>query len=88
MALMSIKLPKKLKEFAEKQAAAGKYSDVSDYMRDVLERDQKRRAAIAEIQAALDEGEASGFVPFVREEFEQRFEELAKLHRLSKRNAA
>jgi antitoxin ParD1/3/4 len=88
MALMSIKLPKKLKEFAEKQAAAGKYNDVSEYMRDVLERDQKRRTAIAEIQAALDEGEASGFVPFVREEFEQRFEELAKSHRLSKRNAA
>jgi antitoxin ParD1/3/4 len=88
MAMLSITLPKKLKEFAEKQAAAGKYNDVSDYMRDILERDQKRRAAIAEIQVALDEGEASSFVPYVREEFEQRFEELAKAHRLSKKNAA
>ncbi len=88
MDTISVKLPKKLKEFADKQVADGKYSDVSDYVRDILVKDQKRRAAIAEIQAALDEGEASGFVPYVREEFEQRFEELAKAHHLSNKNAA
>ncbi len=88
METISVKLPKKLKEFADKQVADGKYSDVSDYVRDILEKDKKRRAAIAEINIALEEGEASGFVPYVREEFEQRFEEIAKAHRLSKKNAA
>lgn len=88
MDIVKISLPKKLKEFADKQVADGKYADVSDYVRDVLRKDQDRLAIIAEIQAALDEGEASGYVPFVREEFEQRFEELAKAHRLSKKNAA
>ena len=88
MTTISVSFPKKLKEFAEQQVADGKYSDVSDYLRDIVRKDQERLAAVAEIQAALDEGEASGFVPFVREEFEQRFEELAKAHRLSKKNAA
>jgi antitoxin ParD1/3/4 len=69
MATVSVSLPKKLKEFAEQQVADGKYSDVSDYMRDVVRKDQERRAAVAEIQAALDEGEASGFVPFDPDEF-------------------
>jgi antitoxin ParD1/3/4 len=88
MDTISVKLPKKLKEFADKQVANGNYSDVSDYVRDIVRKDQERHAAISEIQAALNEGEASGFVPYVREEFEQRFEELAKAHRLSKKNAA
>jgi antitoxin ParD1/3/4 len=69
MATVSVSLPKKLKEFAEQQVADGKYSDVSDYLRDVVRKDQQRRAAVAEIQAALDEGEASGFVPFDPDEF-------------------
>jgi antitoxin ParD1/3/4 len=88
MDTISVKLPKKLKEFADKQVANGNYGDVSDYVRDIVRKDQERHAAISEIQAALNEGEASGFVPYVREEFEQRFEELAKAHRLSKKNAA
>jgi antitoxin ParD1/3/4 len=71
MDTISVKLPKKLKEFADKQVANGKYSDVSDYVRDIMRKDQERRAAIAEIQAALDEGEASGFVPFDPDEFLQ-----------------
>ena len=58
MDIVKISLPKKLKEFADKQVADGKYADVSDYVRDVLRKDQDRLAIIAEIQAALDEGVA------------------------------
>ena len=68
---ISISLPKKLKEFAERQVSAGTFADMDDYMRDVIRKDQARVAAIADIQAALDEGEASGFVAFDPDEFLQ-----------------
>ncbi len=88
MATMNISLPVKLKLFVEKQVVAGDFSNVSDYVRDLLRKEQERQAVIMEIQLALDEGEASGFVPYVREDFEKRFEELAAAERLNKNNAA
>ena len=60
MATMNISLPDQMKAFAEEQTRDGRYSNVSDYMRDLIRRDQDRRQAIAEIQALVDEGLASG----------------------------
>ena len=57
---MNISLPEQMKAFAEAQTRDGRYSNVSDYMRDLIRRDQARREAIAEIQALVDEGLASG----------------------------
>lgn len=60
MATMNISLPDQMKAFAEAQTRDGRYSNVSDYMRDLIRKDQERRQAIAEIQALVDEGLASG----------------------------
>ena len=60
MVTMNISLPEQMKAFAEAQTRDGRYSNVSDYMRDLIRRDQDRRQAIAEIQALVDEGLASG----------------------------
>lgn len=60
MATMNISLPDQMKTFAEAQAHDGRYSNVSDYIRDLIRRDQARRAALAEVQALIDEGLASG----------------------------
>lgn len=49
-----------MKAWAERQADDGRFANVSDYMRDLIRRDQDRRQAIAEIQALVDEGLASG----------------------------
>ena len=57
MATMNISLPDAMKEWAEDQAQSGRYGNVSDYMRDLIRRDQDRRHAIVE---ALIEGENSG----------------------------
>ncbi len=57
---MNISLPEQMKAFAEAQAKDGRYANVSDYMRDLIRRDQDRRQALAEIQALVDEGLASG----------------------------
>lgn len=60
MATMNISLPGAMKTFAEAQARDGRYANVSDYMRDLIRRDQMRQAAVVDIQALIDEGLASG----------------------------
>ena len=57
---MNISLPDPMKTWVETQTKDGRYSNVSDYMRDLIRRDQARQAALAEIQALIDEGLASG----------------------------
>ena len=70
MATMNISLPDQMKAYAEAQTRDGRYSNVSDYMRDLIRRDQARRQAIAEIQALVDEGLASGpSEPFDMQDF-------------------
>ncbi len=78
MATMNISLPDKLKAFVEASVAEGNYSNASDFVRDLIRNAQERKAVIAEINAALDEGDASGYTPYVREEIEARLELLTK----------
>lgn len=60
MAQMNVSLPEGLKAWAEARVAEGRYSSTSDYVRDLMRRDQdyeeKRRALVA----AIDEGRTSG----------------------------
>ena len=70
MATMNISLPDQMKAFVEAQSRDGRYSNASDYVRDLIRRDQEKRQAIAEIQALVDEALASGpSVPFDIDEF-------------------
>ena len=65
MATMNISLPDQLKARAEAKARGGHYSNVSDYVRDLIRRDLARQSAAVELQALIDEGFASGPVqPF------------------------
>ncbi|MBL8599725.1 MAG: type II toxin-antitoxin system ParD family antitoxin [Devosia sp.] len=57
MATMNISLPDEMKEWVEEQAKGGRYGNSSDYVRDLIRRDQE---AIAELQALVDEGLNSG----------------------------
>ena len=60
MATMNVSLPDQMKAWVEAQTRDGRYSNASDYVRDLIRRDQERRAAIAELQQLVDEGVASG----------------------------
>ena len=60
MATMNISLPDPMKHWAEAQTQSGRYSNVSDYVRDLIRRDQEMKDKIAHIQARVDEGRASG----------------------------
>jgi antitoxin ParD1/3/4 len=57
MATMNVSLPEPLKEWVEDRVKSGRYANASDYVRDLIRRDQERREALVR---ALIEGEASG----------------------------
>jgi len=70
MATMNVSLPDQMKDWVEAQARTGRYSNASDYVRDLIRRDQERQQAIAEIQELVTEGIESGLAePETREEF-------------------
>ena len=61
MATMNVSLPDPMKQWVEAQARSGRYSNASDYVRDLIRRDQDRAAEIESIRAALMSAENSGF---------------------------
>lgn len=56
MTSMNISLPEELKAFVEERVARGGYSTASEYMRELIRRDQNR----ARIEARIIEGLESG----------------------------
>lgn len=60
MATMNISLPDLMKQWVEAQAETGRYSNASDYVRDLIRRDQERDDKIAHMQRLVDEARASG----------------------------
>lgn len=60
MATMNVSLPDAMKDWVEGQARTGRYSNASDYVRDLIRRDQERADKIAHMQRLIDEAAASG----------------------------
>jgi len=63
MATMNVSLPDAMKDWVEGQAQTGRYSNASDYVRDLIRRDQERADKIAAMQRLIDEAEESGVSP-------------------------
>lgn len=61
MATMNVSLPDPMKHWVEAQAQTGRYSNASDYVRDLIRRDQERLGKISAMQRFVDEGLQSGF---------------------------
>jgi len=60
MATMNISLPESMREWVETRTASGHYANNSDYVRDLIRKDQERGERIQALQAAIDQGLASG----------------------------
>ena len=60
MATMNVSLPDPMKDWVEAQAKTGRYSNASDYVRDLIRRDQARNDKIVAMQAFVDAGLQSG----------------------------
>ena len=60
MATMNVSIPSGMKDWVERQTGKGRYSNSSDYVRDLIRRDQVRQEAIQTLQSAITEGVESG----------------------------
>jgi antitoxin ParD1/3/4 len=60
MATMNVSLPDPMKEWVEAQSQTGRYSNASDYVRDLIRRDQARADKAAAMQALVSEALESG----------------------------
>ena len=74
MATMNISLPDKLKAFVEDRVAEGNYANVSDYVRDILRKEQDSKSYKAYLQESIEAGLKSPASDF------SRIEMLKKLH--------
>ena len=63
MATMNVSLPDSMKDWVESRAQTGRYSNASDYMRDLIRRDQERADKIVALQRLVDEAEEGGASP-------------------------
>ena len=70
MATMNVSLPDPMKDWVEAQSASGRYANASDYVRDLIRRDQEKQGVVAELQRLIEEGLQSGpAAPFDMEAF-------------------
>ena len=60
MATMNVSLPDPMKHWVEHQAKTGRFSNASDYVRDLIRRDQERADKRQELQRMITEGIESG----------------------------
>jgi antitoxin ParD1/3/4 len=60
MAQMNISIPEKLKAWVESRVADGDYASSSDYLRDLVRRDQMRRQALEHLRTEIQVGRDSG----------------------------
>lgn len=60
MATMNVSLPDPMKHWVEAQTRTGRYSNASDYVRDLIRRDQERNEQISRMQGLIAEGLESG----------------------------
>jgi antitoxin ParD1/3/4 len=60
MASMNVSLPDPMKDWVEERVKSGHYANASDYVRDLIRRDQEKRDALVQ---ALMEAEQGGISP-------------------------
>ncbi len=81
MATMNVSLPDPMKKWVEQQAASGRFSNASDYVRDLIRRDQERADKHLELQRLITEGIESGVSA-------SSMEDVLRLARESAKNSA
>lgn len=73
MPTMNISLPEPMREWVQTQIDAGKYAGNSDYVRDLIRKDQEQHDKFQAMQVAITKGLASGEPQdFDKEAFKQR----------------
>ncbi len=78
MSTMNISIPESMKLWVQSQIESGLYANASDYIRDLIRRDQSRRDKFAALQAAITKGMASGVSDKSIEAVLQQAREMAR----------
>lgn len=88
MAVLNISLPDLMKQYVEERMHEGGYSTTSEYVRDLIREDQKRRAQ-ERLEALLLEGLDSGEPIEVTDEYvkRKRAELVARIEQGAKRGS-
>ena len=60
MATMNVSLPDPMKDWVQDQIESGKFSNASDYVRDLIRQDQDRLEKLKALQDAITKGLQSG----------------------------
>ncbi len=60
MATMNISLPDPMRDWVEAQIKTGQYANNSDYLRDLIRKDQRNREKLKALQEAITQGFDSG----------------------------
>ena len=78
METMNIALPESMKQFVQECVSGGGYSSVSEYIRELIRADQRRKAE-EQIDALLLEGLDSGEpIPVTKEYWEEKNRRLSE----------
>ncbi len=86
MTNMNVSLPETLKEYVENQVAQGGYGTVSEYLRELIREDKKRKAE-DHLEALLLEGLDSEAIPATPEFWKEFWARIDAKHK-AKREAA
>jgi antitoxin ParD1/3/4 len=79
MQSMNISLPDPMKEFVDGQISTGRYSSVSEYMRELIREDEKRKAQ-DQLETLLLDGLRGEVTPLTADDLQViRQEAIAKL---------
>ena len=81
MVTINVSLPDPMKDWVEAQARTGRYSNASDYVRDLIRKDQERAEAHEELQRLETEAIASGISTRTMAEIREEARALAKADR-------
>jgi len=60
MTTMNVSLPNQMKGWIEGKIESGQYHNVSEYVRDLIRKDQSEHEKIQAFRAAIDHGRTSG----------------------------
>lgn len=75
MATMNISLPNPMHDWVKSQSEEGVYSNSSDYVRDLIRKDQQRVEKLKAMQDAIQQGFDSGSPEvFDKEDFKKRMQ--------------
>jgi antitoxin ParD1/3/4 len=78
MQTMNISLPEQLKEFVDDQVGSGRFSSVSEYVRDLIRDDEKRKSQ-EKLEKLLMEGiQSSGPTEMTRQDWDDIRREALK----------